>query len=138
MIAVVIVVAAGRVVPIGGQVGRRVGMAVVVQVHVAVEVAVEVAVSQGGVVDLCGELVVVGGLQQLQVVHPSRRGRRGRRGRFGSGLGVGVAADAMRDRQPHRRAVVADLDGGQVERVEDQLDLAAGQGWFDLVEVAVQ
>ena len=39
---------------------------------------------------------------------------------------------------PGGPALPADLDAGQVERVEDQLDLAQGQGRVDLVGVAVQ
>ena len=39
---------------------------------------------------------------------------------------------------PAGPALPADLDTGQVERVEDQLDLAQGQGRVDLVGVAVQ
>ena len=38
----------------------------------------------------------------------------------------------------HRRAGQADLDAGQVERVEHQLDFAPDQGRVDLVGVAVQ
>ena len=62
----------------------------------------------------------------------------GAAGGFGSGLGVGVAADVVRDRQPHRRAGEPDLDAGQVERVEHQLDFPADQRRVDLVAVAVQ
>jgi hypothetical protein len=49
---------------------------------------------------------------------------------------VGVAADVVRDGQTHGPAVHTDLDRGQVERVEDQLDAAAGQGRVDLVAVS--
>jgi hypothetical protein len=51
---------------------------------------------------------------------------------------VDVAADPVRDRDPHRPALVADLEGGQVERVEHDLDRAADQRGVDLVAVAVQ
>ena len=57
---------------------------------------------------------------------------------LGAGLGVGVTADDVRDRLPGRAALPAHLDTSQVERVEDQLDPAAGEGRVDLVGVAVQ
>jgi len=49
-----------------------------------------------------------------------------------------MAADVPRDRQPVRDAVPADLDDGQVERVEDALDLAAGEHRAGLVGAAEQ
>ena len=51
----------------------------------------------------------------------------GRGGLLGAGFGVGVAADDVRDGLPGGAALPADLDAGQVEGVEDQLDLPAGQ-----------
>jgi hypothetical protein len=75
----------------------------------------------------------VGGVDQGEVVDAGRGGGRG--WLLGAGFGVGVPADDMRDGLPGGRALPADLDGGQVERVEDQLDLAAGQGGVDLVGV---
>ena len=68
---------------------------------------------------------VVGGVDQPDVVDASGRGRRG--GLLGPGLGVGVAADDVRDRLSGGVAVPAHLDDGQVEGVEDQLDLPAGE-----------
>jgi hypothetical protein len=46
--------------------------------------------------------------------------------------------DPVRHRWSHRPALPADLDPGQVERVEDQLDLPPDQGGVDFVGVAVQ
>jgi hypothetical protein len=51
---------------------------------------------------------------------------------------MGMAADAVRDRQPHRCTVVADLDLGEVKRVEDQLPTAPDQRRVNLVGVSVQ
>jgi hypothetical protein len=51
---------------------------------------------------------------------------------------VGVAAELERDRRAHGALAVADLDPGQVERVEDQLHGRADQGGVDLVAVAEQ
>jgi hypothetical protein len=51
---------------------------------------------------------------------------------------MGVAADDVRDGLPGGAALPADLDAGQVERVEDELNLAQGQGRVNLVGVAVQ
>jgi hypothetical protein len=53
-------------------------------------------VDEGGVVDLSGQVPLVGGVDQVQVV--DARGRRRRGGGFWAGLGVGVAADPVRDR----------------------------------------
>src|SRR5207237_409830 len=53
-------------------------------------------------------------------------------------LGVGGAAEDVRDRVPGWPALPAHLDASEVERVEDQLHLAAGQRGVDLVGVAVQ
>ena len=78
----------------------------------------------------------MGGVDHPQVVDAGRGSGRG--GLLGAGLGVGVAADEVRDRLPGGAALPAHLDAGQVERVEDQLDLASGQGGIDLVGVAVQ
>ena len=57
---------------------------------------------------------------------------------FGSGFGVGVAADAERDGEAVGAGVVADFDVGHVERVEDELDFAAAEHRVDLVDVVVQ
>jgi hypothetical protein len=59
-------------------------------------------------------------------------------GGFWSGLGVGVAGDVEGHGEPVAVVVVADLDAGQVERGEHQLDLASDQRGLDLVGVAVQ
>ena len=45
-------------------------------------------------------------------------------------------AHDKRDGSPGGRPVVSDLDAGQVERVEDELDLPAGQRRVGLVGVA--
>jgi hypothetical protein len=49
---------------------------------------------------------------------------------------VGVTADPERDRFAEGALLVADLDVGEVEGVEDQLDTATDQGGIDLVGVA--
>jgi hypothetical protein len=59
-------------------------------------------------------------------------------GLFGAGLGVGVAADPVGDCLAEGALLVADLDVGEVEGVEDQLDPAADQQRVDLVGVGVQ
>ena len=79
----------------------------------------------------------MGGVEQPQVVDPGGRGRLAA-GLLGAGLGVGVPADLERDGLAEGPPVVADLDVFQVEGVEDQLGLAAGQQLADLVGVAVQ
>ncbi len=66
------------------------------------------------------EAGVVGGVDQPHVVDAGRGAGGG--GLLGAGFGVGVAADDVRDRLPGGPALPADLDAGQVERVEDQLD----------------
>jgi len=58
---------------------------------------------------------------QAQVVDPGRRRRR-RRGVVGAGLAVHVSADLVWHRGTHCPAMPADLDVGEVERVEDQLE----------------
>ena len=72
--------------------------------------------------------------EQREVVDAG--GRRNRDG-VGSGHGVGVAADDAGDTGAHRPALVADVDGGEVERVEDALDAAADEDGVDLEGVAV-
>ena len=57
---------------------------------------------------------------------------------FRFGFGMGVTPDFERDGQPHRFAAQPDLDAGQVERVEHQLDAAPDQQRVDLVGVALQ
>jgi len=61
-----------------------------------------------------------------------------RRHRFGSGHGVGVAADHSGDAGAHCSALVADLDRGEVEGVIDALDAAADEGGVDFEGVGVQ
>jgi hypothetical protein len=51
---------------------------------------------------------------------------------------VDVAAQLEWDRRAHGALLVADLDPGQVEGVEDQLHGRADQGGVDLVAVAEQ
>src|SRR6266704_773590 len=84
------------------------------------------AAGEGVVADTvaAGGGLVLGG-DDAHVVDPGRRRRRGGGLRFR--LGMGVAADLLRDGQPGRGAVPADLDDGQVERVEDALDFPPGQ-----------
>src|SRR5664279_1619510 len=57
---------------------------------------------------------------------------------FGFGARVDVAPDLVADRDTHVPALVADLQIGQVEGVEDELDAASDQGGVDFVGVAVQ
>ena len=78
----------------------------------------------------------MGGAGQPDVADAGRGGGRDRLP--GPGLGVGVAADDVRDGLPGWAALPAHLDAGQVERVEDQLSPAAGQRGIDLVGVSVQ
>jgi hypothetical protein len=70
---------------------------------------------QVGVVDPGGELGAVLRGDQREVVDP---GRGGRWGQVGAGVGVDVPSDPVRDRGPHRPALVANLQAGEVERVE--------------------
>jgi hypothetical protein len=56
----------------------------------------------------------------------------------GFDVGVGVTFDPVGCGLAHRAGLVLDLDAGQVERVEQQVDLAAGQAGVDLVAVSVQ
>jgi len=65
-------------------------------------------------------------LDQAEVVDPGRWARRG--GHLGLGGRVDVAADHRRGGRSHGAALVADLNPGQVEGVEDQLDAGADQG----------
>jgi hypothetical protein len=51
---------------------------------------------------------------------------------------VNVPVDLVWDGGAHRPAVPADLDLGEVERVEHQLDPPADQRGVDLVGIAVQ
>ena len=68
-----------------------------------------------------------------------RAARTSRRGcLLGSGAGVDVSSDPVGDALDHRPPPEADLDLGQVEGVEDNLDSAPDQGGVDLVGVAVQ
>ena len=53
-----------------------------------------------------------------------------------AGLGVGVAGDLERQRDPRVGPGVADGQLPQVEGVEDQLDAAPGQAGIDLVRSA--
>ena len=54
------------------------------------------------------------------------------------GLRVCVTADHQWDGEAHRAVLVANLDPGQIERVEHQLDLPTDQRRIDLILVAVQ
>jgi len=91
---------------------------------------------EGVVVDALALGGLVLGVDDGQVVDAGRRGRPGRG--LGPGPGVGVAADLLRDREPVGPAVPPDLDAGEVERVEDQFDAAAGQNRVGLVDAAEQ
>ena len=102
-----------------------------------VAVGVVLAAGEGGVVDLSGELGGVGGIDQAEVVDAGGRLRRLRRD-LRPGLGVGVAGDLERQRRPGVRSAETDAQEGQVERVEHELDLPAGETRVDLVTVAVQ
>ena len=93
--------------------------------------------AQRGVVDLAGEFGGVGGIDQGEVVDAGRRPGRLRRD-LRPGLGVGVTGDLERQRRARVGPVEADAQEGQVERVEDELDLPPGQPGVDLVTVAVQ
>ena len=93
------------------------------------------AVDEGPVADLLLQAGVVRVAEGGEVVDPGR-------GRpvpalvvAGAGLGVAVAADGERDGGPGGLAAGPDLDAGQVERVEDQLDVLPGEPGVDLVGV---
>ena len=73
--------------------------------------------------------------QELEVIDP---GARRRRRQLPPGLRVGVPADHQWDRGPERPVLVANLDPGEIERVEHELDLATHERRVDLVLVAVQ
>ena len=92
-----------------------------------------VGVGQCWVVDGLAYLGLVRGLQQPQVVDA---GGFHRRGGVRFHRGVHVAADGVRDGAAHRPALVFDLDDGQVERGEQQVDGAPDQRRVDLVAVA--
>lgn len=94
-------------------------------------------VSELGVLHAFGQLAGVLRLDQVQVVDPSRR-RLERCRVVGSGFGVHVPADDVRNRVAHAAAVPAHLDASEVERVEHELDLAADQDGVDFVGVPVQ
>ena len=94
---------------------------------------------EGGVVDAGAggaELGLVDLGDEAGVVDPGR-GRQLGWG-LGSGLEVGVAPDPVRDRGAGRDTAQPDLDAGEVERVEHQLDAAPDQQRVDLVGVALQ
>ncbi len=92
----------------------------------------------GQVVVVDGPLValVVGGVDQAEVVDAGARDLAGVHA--GDGVGVHAAAEHVGGGGAHGPSGVADVDVGQVERVEDQLDDAADQGGVDFVAVAVQ
>src|ERR1035437_8270790 len=73
---------------------------------------------------------------QVEVVDPGRWRRVG--ADFGFGAGVYVAADLVADRDTHIAALVADLEVGQIEGVEDELDAASDQRGVDFVGVTEQ
>ena len=83
-----------------------------------------VVVGERGVVDRLTHLGLVRVLEQPQVVDA---GGVDRGGGAGFHRGVDVAADGVRDGAAHRPALVFDLDDGQVERGEQQVDDAADQ-----------
>lgn len=89
------------------------------------------------VVDPLPELRGALGVDQPQVVDPGRR-RRGRDRGLGLGFGVRVPGDQVRDRLAEGAAAEADVDVGQVEGVEDQLDLTADQRRVDVVGVGLE
>ena len=92
-----------------------------------------VVVGERGVVDRLTHLGLVRVVEQLEVVDAGGVGRGG-----GAGLdrGVHVAVDAVRGGASHGPALVFDLDDGQVERGEQQVDDAADQRRVDLIAVA--
>src|SRR5512135_3526705 len=96
------------------------------------------AVDEGAVADLVLQPGVPVVAEGGEVVDPGR----GRLGALlavaGAGLGVAVPADGERDGGPGGLPAGPDLDAGQVERVEDQLDVPPGEPGVDLVGVAVQ
>ena len=92
-------------------------------------------VGQRGVVDGLAHLGVVGPLQQSQVVDAGGLDGAGRLGFDGR---VHVPGDLVRDRLAHRAALVLDLDEAQVERGEQCIDGATGQGGVYFVPVPVQ
>src|SRR5271165_3007558 len=93
-------------------------------------------VDEGGEVELLAEGGLVGVGDQLQVVDAGQGGR----GRVvvRRGLGVGVPADDLRDGAADLAALPVHSQLGQVERVEDQLHLPAGQERVDGVHVSLQ
>jgi hypothetical protein len=95
------------------------------------------ALGEGAVTDAvaAGGLLVLGG-DDAQVVNPGGWRRPG--GFVRLGLGVGMPADVLRLCQAVGLAVPADLDGRQVEWVEDALDLPAGQRRLGLLNPAEQ
>ena len=59
------------------------------------------------------------------------------RGRLGSGLGVRVAADGDWESLAHGAALEADLHGGEVEGIEDNVNPRPDQGGIDLEGIPV-
>jgi len=78
----------------------------------------------------------VWGHDQPQVVDSGRSWRRGCLLR--SGAGVDMSSDPVGDALAHRPPMEPNMDLGQVEGVEDNLDSAPDQGGVDLIGVAVQ
>jgi hypothetical protein len=111
-------------------------LAVRVSVRVGLLVVGLVVVGQGGVVHAAGEFGLVGFVDEARVVDASRSWWRcwG----FGAGFGMGVPADVVRDRAAAGNTVKADFDGGEVKRVEHQLNFATNEAVVDLIGVAVQ
>src|SRR6516165_7702242 len=85
------------------------------------------------VVDPLLKLPLTTPTDQAQVVDPGRRARL----TLSLRAGVHVALDPHWERQPGVVAVEANLDVGQLERVEDQIHSSPGQSRVDLVGVAV-
>jgi hypothetical protein len=99
-------------------------------------------VSQAGqgqvaVGDAADGLLVVGGLDQAEVVHTGRGGCRSGGGCLGHG-GVGVAADHQRGGDAGGGTVDEHGQAGEVFWVVAQLDPVAAQRGVDLVVVAGQ
>ena len=94
-----------------------------------------VGVGERGVVDRLTHLGLVRVVEQLQVIDAGGVDRGD-----GAGLhrGMHVAVDAVWGGASHGPPLVFDLDDGQVERGEQQVDDATDQRGVDLIAVAVQ
>ena len=74
----------------------------------------------------CCSSRVAAGRDQAEVVDPGRQAAAPTIG-LCAGFGVNVAADRQRDRPPDRPAAEADLELGQIQRIEHQLDPLTGR-----------